>query len=169
MRALVISDTHRYLNNADKVIEKYSDINTVIHLGDLIEDVEKLKRKFRSRKFYYVAGNNDFCSNVPYEKMITLGGNKILLTHGHRQRVNYNMLSISLWGREQEADVVLFGHLHQPVLDESMGIMLFNPGSISLPRTTQGPTYGILEVTESGVMRCEAYQYCADGEEKKLF
>jgi len=169
MRALVISDTHRYLNNAHNLIEKYSDINTVIHLGDLVDDAEKLKTQFKNRQFYYVAGNNDFYSSVPYETMIALGGKKILLTHGHRQRVNYNFLSISLWGREKDADAVLFGHIHQPVLDESMGIVLFNPGSISLPRSTQYPTYGILEVTQSGVIRCQAYEYCADGESKKLF
>lgn len=168
MRALVISDTHRYLDNAEKVIGRYKDINTVIHLGDLVEDVEKLKRKFKEREFHYVAGNNDFCRNVPYEKMVTIGGKKILLTHGHRQRVNYNMLSISLWGREQGADVVIFGHIHQPVLDESMGIMLFNPGSISLPRSTHYPTYGILEVTESGILRCQAYQFCYDEKEEKF-
>lgn len=168
MRALVISDTHRYLDNAEKVIERYSEINTVIHLGDLVEDVKKLKREFKDREFHYVAGNNDFSGNVPYEKMITLGGKKILLTHGHRQRVNYNMLSISLWGREHEADAVLFGHIHQPVLDESMGIILFNPGSISLPRSTQSPTYGILEVTESGIVLCKAYQFYTDGKEEKI-
>lgn len=162
MRALVISDTHRYLDNAEKVIERYSDIGIVIHLGDLVEDVEKLKKKFKEKEFYYVAGNNDFSSNIPYEKMIEIEGKKILLTHGHRQRVNYNMLSISLWGREQDADVVLFGHIHQPVYDESMGIMVFNPGSISLPRSTQYPTYGILEVTESGIVRCTAHKFCID-------
>ncbi|MGE4215339.1 MAG: metallophosphoesterase [Anaerotignaceae bacterium] len=169
MRALVISDTHRYLDNAEKVMERYSDINTVIHLGDVVEDAEKLKKKYRDREFYYVAGNNDFCNNIPYEKMITISGKKILLTHGHRQRVNYNMLTISLWGIEQGADAVLFGHIHQPVLDESMGIILFNPGSISLPRSTQYPTYGVLEVTESGIIRCQSYQFCAEENEKKLF
>ncbi|MEA5085405.1 MAG: metallophosphoesterase [Lachnospiraceae bacterium] len=169
MRALVISDTHRYLDNAEKVIEKYRDINTVIHLGDMVEDAEKLKREFNDREFHYVAGNNDFSRSIPFEKMIILGGKKILLTHGHRQRVNCNMLSISLWGREQEADVVLFGHIHQPVLDESMGIMLFNPGSISLPRSTQYPTYGILEVRESGIVQCKAFQLCAGEKEEKIF
>ena len=165
----MISDTHGFLGNAEKIIENYSDVKTIIHLGDLVRDVEKLKRKYGSRDFYYVAGNNDNCGSVPYERMIALGGKKILLTHGHRQRVNYNMLSIGLWGREQNADVVIFGHTHQPLVDESMGIVLFNPGSISLPRNFQGPNYGVLEVSEEGIIRCEVYQYCADKKNEKIF
>lgn len=169
VRALVISDTHGFLDNADKLFENYSEIKTVIHLGDLVEDVEKLKKKFTDKDFFYVAGNNDFCNDVPNEKMITLGGKKILLTHGHHHRVNSNMLNISLWCKEQRADAVLFGHTHYPLLDESMGIVLFNPGSISLPRNFQGPNYGILEINERGVIHGGIYRFYFDKKDEKIF
>ena len=73
MKVLVISDTHRYLQNAEDIIKLYGGkINTVIHLGDLVNDVKRLSIKFGNINFYNVSGNNDYDSSVPYEKMITL-------------------------------------------------------------------------------------------------
>ncbi|MBQ9384212.1 MAG: metallophosphoesterase family protein, partial [Ruminiclostridium sp.] len=44
----------------------------------------------------------------------------------------------------------LFGHTHVPVNEMSNGILLFNPGSTSLPRGGNKPTYGKITVDESG-------------------
>ena len=60
MKILILSDTHRYLDNAAEVIKTFGGIKDVIHLGDVVEDVENLKKIFPDRKFYNVAGNNDF-------------------------------------------------------------------------------------------------------------
>ena len=45
----------------------------------------------------------------------------------------------------------MFGHTHRPYLDDSQGIIVLNPGSLSYPRQ-QGrkPSYMIMELDESG-------------------
>ena len=86
MKVLVISDTHRFLENAEDLLSIYSGkIKDVIHLGDMVNDCKSLMKKYGNFNFYSVAGNNDYDATVPYETMITLGGKKLLLTHGHRQ------------------------------------------------------------------------------------
>ena len=43
---------------------------------------------------------------------------------------------------EQNADLLLFGHTHVPLVDAASRPMMLNPGSIGDPRR---PTYGVLE------------------------
>ena len=169
MKVLVISDTHRYLQNAEDIIKLYGGkINTVIHLGDLVNDVKRLSIKFRNINFYNVAGNNDYDYDVPYEKMITLDGKKLLLTHGHRQRVNYGLLQLGLWAEEKEADAVLFGHIHAPVREYYNNVLICNPGSLSLPRSTDFPTFGILDIDINHGLEFSVMGYMGNGEVMRL-
>ena len=168
MKILILSDTHRYLDNAAEVIKTFGGIKDVIHLGDVVEDVENLKKIFPDRKFYNVAGNNDFSGKVPFEMSVNIGGKKFLLVHGHRQRFNYGVLNLIFLAQENGADAALFGHTHSPFYDESMGVAVFNPGSISLPRGTDFPTFGIAEITEGGRILFETYKFISKGKSEKI-
>ena len=160
MKILVLRDTHGYLENAENIIDKIgTKMEAIIHLGDYENDVAVLKKKYPFLTFYSVRGNNDYSSKTPEELMLRMGGKRLLLTHGHKQRVYYNFYTISCWAEEQQADIVLFGHTHIPVNDFKGSVYLFNPGSISLPRATQCPTFGILDISESGVIRGSIMEY----------
>ena len=149
MKYLVISDTHGYIKRSEELIEKYKEeITGVIHLGDLVRDTKTLMSKFPQLEFLYVSGNNDFDATVPYERKLTLNGRKILIAHGHRQRVNMGLMTISYWALENDADAVLFGHTHSPICQNINNLAVFNPGSISLPRGTDFATYGFIEIDE---------------------
>lgn len=171
MKVLVISDTHRFLENAEDLLSIYSGkIKDVIHLGDMVNDCKSLMKKYGNFNFYSVAGNNDYDVAVPYETMVTLGGKKLLLTHGYRQRVNYGLLSLGLWAEEKEADAVLFGHIHQPVAEYFNNVLICNPGSLSLPRNTDFPTFGILDIDkESGAMDFALMGYMGKGNVKRIY
>ena len=55
-----------------------------------------------------------------------------------------------LKGAAAGADVVCFGHTHQLFAGVDRGILLVNPGSISLPRgqfATIGGTFAVVQVT----------------------
>ncbi|MCI2001280.1 MAG: metallophosphoesterase family protein, partial [Clostridia bacterium] len=83
MKAVVLSDTHRILDNARNVLNIFKhDADIVIHLGDLVKDAKKLEREFPCYKFYYVSGNNDWRSSVSFEQKINMDGKNILITHG---------------------------------------------------------------------------------------
>ena len=165
MKYIVISDTHGFIENAEAVIESFKDeIDGIIHLGDVLRDVVSLKYKFPNLPIEFICGNNDINVTVPYEKTILINGRKILITHGHRQRVHMGLMNICYWALEKNADAVLFGHTHSFVCQNIDGIAVFNPGSISLPRSTSYPTFGIMEITDSGIMNFSVLKY----EDKKI-
>lgn len=158
MKILVLSDTHSYLENARNVLRRIGNrMDMVFHLGDHDEDALELQREFPRLPFHFVKGNNDFGIDTPSQKLVQAGGKTLLLTHGHKQRVHWNPDTISYWAEEQGADAVLFGHTHRPLWDDGGRVVLFNPGSISLPRGGL-PTFGILTI-ENGRMEGAIMEY----------
>ena len=76
-----------------------------------------------------VAGNCDYGSTARTEWLLELEGVRILLTHGHGYAVKQGTGALLRRARELEAQVVLFGHTHQRLLEEADGVLLINPGS----------------------------------------
>ncbi|MBM7684838.1 metallophosphoesterase family protein [Defluviitalea raffinosedens] len=151
MKLLIFSDTHHALYVAKSVIERIKDrMDMFIHLGDHDLDAVELSKEFPDIPVHYVAGNCDFGSSSPTEKIIRVGGKKILMIHGHKHNVKWGYDRISYYGEEKEVDVVLFGHTHIPLIEYSGRVLIFNPGSISQPRGTITPTFGILDIDRDG-------------------
>ena len=148
MRIAVVSDTHRfdrYINLAKDLI---GDADILIHLGDNIEDVDTLSNGFNG-VVYAVAGNCDFSTKYPKEGLIEVNGIKIFYTHGDIYGVKNSVTSIYYRGRELQADIVLFGHTHQHLIEKTQELLLMNPGSISLPHF-KGRYVGIIDIDDDG-------------------
>ncbi|RII32818.1 metallophosphoesterase [Clostridium chromiireducens] len=148
MLIAVISDTHRitkYINLAKELIK---DADILIHLGDNVDDVEILERDFKGQ-IYAVAGNCDYSTKYPKEDILEVNGKKIFYTHGDMYGVKSAINNIYYRGRELEADIVLFGHTHEPLREEASGIILMNPGSISLPRLNKRGI-GFISINDNG-------------------
>lgn len=142
----VISDTHRmekYIELGRKYIK---EADVLIHLGDNSEDIKELIKDFKG-VVYGVRGNCDYSTIYPTEQILDILGKKIFITHGHLYRVKNNLNNIYYKAKELNADIVLFGHTHEHVLTEEDGIVLMNPGSISLPRL-RGRYIGFIELEE---------------------
>lgn len=151
MKILVISDTHKKLNNAINLIDRVTDLDLVIHLGDHYRDAEDLQAIYNELNFEYVAGNCDFASeNGLKERLLEINGKKILLTHGHYYQVKYGYNLVAGLLEEKKVDVVLFGHTHLPVIEYIGDKIIMNPGSTSEPRRGNLPSYAILEIDERG-------------------
>lgn len=157
MRVLLVSDSHGRNQNMEKVIRKVSPFDLLIHLGDL-EGSEGYLETIAPCPVEMVAGNNDFFSRLPREKIITLGKYKVFLTHGHNHYVNYGYSRLRDAARQNGCAFALFGHIHRPVYDVDDEITVVNPGSISMPRQdNRRPSYAILDVDRKGeihVMIC---------------
>lgn len=149
MRIAVVSDTHRNLNAINKVINKIKNADVLIHLGDNVDDVEKLKKGFEG-EVYSVKGNCDFSSKTPVSICAIVQGKKIFITHGHKYNVKFGLNSIIYKGMEEEADIVLYGHTHIADMRNEEGIWFINPGSAGNPRMGR-LTIGIIEINEGNI------------------
>ncbi len=148
MKIVVLSDTHGKINTAINIIEQQKP-DMIIHLGDLVRDAIDLENIFKEIKIEYVAGNNDFYTNAPYEKELNIENKKILIIHGHKYRVKYGIDDIILKAKNERLDSILFGHTHESYEYTKDGILYFNPGSLTLPRSNK--TYGLLEVRNGNI------------------
>jgi uncharacterized protein len=133
MRIGVVSDSHGNLYMLDKAINAMGNVDLLVHLGDHYQDALKVNKKFKY-DMVYVAGNNDFINAENAEKQIEVSGKRIFLTHGHKYGVNFGLMQLEYKAREQETDIMLFGHTHRYLVDNSNGIFYLNPGSVSRPR-----------------------------------
>lgn len=151
MKVLIVSDSHGRVGNLEKVIQKTGPLDLMLHLGDF-ESGEEYISSLAACPVEFVAGNNDFFADVPKEKIIVLGRHTILMTHGHRYGVNFGTGRIKEAALQQEADIVLFGHTHRPLIDLSTGVWAVNPGSISQPRQENGkPSFILMDIDQKGI------------------
>lgn len=152
MKALILSDTHRDMSRAYRIINLIKDeIDCIIHLGDNVEDAESIKRN-TDIKVYNVAGNTDYTVNVPEEQLIELEGKRLLLTHGHLYNIYSSVTSLYYRAKEVGVDCVLFGHTHIPLNTVIDDVLIFNPGSITRPRGNSTYSYGILTINNNDIM-----------------
>ncbi len=150
MKILIVSDTHRQNGNLLSVIDKVKPIDMMIHCGDIEGSDEELIKN-AACPVHIVAGNNDYFSDYDEEQEFQIGRYKVLLLHGHRHRIYANIDSLFFLAQERGADIVMFGHLHVPILEHRDGITALNPGSLTYPRqANRKPSYMIMELDKKG-------------------
>ncbi len=150
MKILIVSDTHRNNTNFLKVVEKTAPVDLIVHCGD-VEGSEVLISRAAGCPVEIVQGNNDFFSDLPREKEFTIGGYKVWLTHGHNYYIAMNNEIIKEEARNRNADIVMCGHTHKPVVEIGNDITLINPGSLSYPRQeNHRPSYVLMEIDREG-------------------
>lgn len=153
MKILVMSDSHGRSDLVRKCIEQHPDVQAVFHLGDLAPDIRKMEQLFPDKQFYSVRGNCDFSeTDVPVERLVTLEGTGILLTHGHAHYVNYSLGTLLRCAKDKGAQIALYGHTHVPYNMYHDGIYVMNPGSLTYPRNGSRPSYGLIEITSKGIL-----------------
>ena len=99
-------------------------------------------------------GNCDYGGLDQPERLTELGGVRILMMHGHTRRVKSGPMAAIYAARECGADILLFGHTHQPVVDRSGDFWVMNPGCIG-PSVRR--TYGVITL-EDGKVDCAAFR-----------
>ncbi len=159
MRILVLSDTHRSLGKVYSVLKDINEkIDAVIHCGDVVDDVYRLKSMYPDMKFYKVKGNCDYGSSEPEEEIFTIEGKRFLITHGHNYNVHWSTDRLYYRALEVGADICIYGHTHIPLIENCGGIILMNPGSLAQPRGDSTYSYGIVKV-ENGVITPAIVKY----------
>ncbi len=151
----VLSDIHGNHEKLSRVIHLLGSlqINTLLIAGDLAprhrHEIPELLRNTPWRIFA-VRGNCDSHDDeallgfpLPAYRKITYGKKTILMSHGH---ISIRPASAGL----NAGDISVSGHTHIPLVEKSPeGIILLNPGSVSLPRGNSCPSFGIIR--EGGI------------------
>ena len=151
-RILVTSDTHGYYAPISDYILSRNDIDLLIHAGDGVEDVISIAYETQI-PYYVVRGNNDYYTNEAYDKVIEKDGIKIFLTHGHHYGVYGGSGEVFDKARQNNCQIAIYGHTHIYKNEEIDGIIILNPGSVSLPRDNN-PGFMLMDI-ENGQIKLE--------------
>ncbi|MDF2685260.1 MAG: metallophosphoesterase, partial [Clostridia bacterium] len=130
MKFIIFSDSHGYTGKMSEVLFN-TNYDLVIHLGDCIRDVEKLKIEYPNSNICIIPGNNDFAFNESNEKILEFDGKKILACHGHKYNVKSGIDRLIYIAKQRQFDIVLFGHTHVTYNKINDGILFLNPGSVT--------------------------------------
>ena len=160
MRIIVFSDSHNHDTNMKQVLHlNHNRFDLCIHLGDGCREFEALGELYSPIPFVTVNGNGEdfFGSGRVSETVLELEGKRVLVTHGHKYNVKFGTTNLEYKAVEKECDIVLYGHTHIPdnrYIPDIMGRSLYilNPGSISRPPFGHKPSFGVIEITKSGVL-----------------
>lgn len=128
MKLLIFSDSHGELSHMRYAIDREKP-DYVFHLGDHDRDAEDLMRDYPTLPLVYVRGNCDGFSDTPLTRIVTLGGFRFYLCHGHTLGVKGGLLRACYAAREQRADFLLYGHTHEAHDEQEQGLRILNPGA----------------------------------------
>jgi putative phosphoesterase len=155
-KILVISDTHGYLDNYEKVIKQNKEADYIIHLGDVCGD-EKYIQWSVPYAVKILRGNNDWNRELADKVVFDMYGHRIFATHGHRYGVFGSDVTRLVYAALQEdCDIIMYGHTHVPVIDEGEEYTLINPGSLTYPRQSgKKPSYILMTMEDDGSVTYE--------------
>ena len=143
MKIIVFSDSHGELDGMRQVIDREKP-DYVFHLGDHDRDAERISDEYFSLPVAMVRGNCDYMTDTPAVRILSLGGVRFFLCHGHTYGVKGSLLRVTYAAREQRADVLLFGHTHESYYeclegDDGRKLHILNPGACGY---SYRPSYG---------------------------
>jgi uncharacterized protein len=117
----VISDTHGLLR--PEAVEALRGCDRILHAGD-VGASEILKALAQIAAVTAIRGNVDtdsWARSLPETEVVEVGGVSIYMLH--------NLGQLDLKPEAAGFRVVIYGHSHQPKMEERKGVLYFNPGS----------------------------------------
>lgn len=155
MRIGIISDTHikKDLSKLYYLLDNsFKGLDLIIHAGDYVNTnvIETLKSR---TKFTGVWGNNDSAEVrqlVEEKEILTLEGYKIGIFHGHGDEGHTPDRAFKKF-KDDQVDIIIFGHSHQPLIRTKRGVLILNPGSLTNKRRERWFSCIILELSPENI------------------
>lgn len=158
MRVLVLSDTHLGPAALDRMPDQVwamaDEADVVLHAGDVV-DMAVLRALAERAPVHAVLGNNDHAlrGRLPEVAQIELDGVAVGMIHDSGARTGRGQ---RMARRFPAAQVVVFGHSHEPLVEQvEGGPLLVNPGSPTQRRRQPVHTVARLELRAGRVERAE--------------
>jgi len=164
-KLLVISDSHgnvpaltAVFSWAKELIPPKGTILACAYLGDGFPDLHKAAE---TAGFYsdwkLVRGNNDYGIQLPDAAVFNFGEHRFYMCHGHKHNLYSGHHVLLEAVKNNDADTVLFGHIHVPFFKNIEGISFINPGSVGQPRSNIGSTFAVVECPEGEPLCAEFF------------
>ena len=153
-KIMIVSDSHGRQDNLRKVAKVMDgSLDLVLHLGDAQCSQEELEQIMQT-PVCMVRGNCDSSlGGQPISRIEQIEGHSIFMTHGHQYGGLFGLDSMKEAAEENGCSILMFGHIHEPVIEPYSKIAVINPGSISLPRQDgHRPTYIIMHISDQGII-----------------
>ena len=146
----VISDTHGVID--DQITAVLNDSDMIVHAGDIMSISIIKKLKTYAKKVIAVAGNNDLPERYSdkEDKKIISKLNKVeqfsinnqLVTVEHGDRFGHHPSHDDLRAAYPDSKLIIYGHTHNQVCDQSLSPWVVNPGAAGHTRYNDGgPCY----------------------------
>ena len=141
MKLGIVSDTHGLVRPA--LMGALNGVDEILHAGD-VGDEEVLAILETLAPVRAVRGNVDG-PDLPETLEFELTGFRFAIAHGHLFEAKNRHRNLAR--AFPNANFILYGHTHVPVLEVVAGITIINPGSAGSKRFKLAVTCGILELT----------------------
>ncbi len=165
LRLAILSDTHAHVD--PRILAVVAHCDAVIHAGDVCgaHVLEQLTRY--APELHVVAGNNDAdtrwrqagatTDRLPDALHVRLPGGLAVVEHGHRfgNHPDHGELR-KAW---PEARLVIYGHTHRKVIDQSESPWVVNPGAAGRTRVGEGPSLLVLTIADENDWRIDLRQF----------
>ena len=145
----LISDTHGTLRN--DVFRRFEGVDRIIHAGDigpaaLLAELEAIAPVIA------VFGNTDRLdvrARVEEIAALEVAGLRVAVMHGHQLG---SPEPAGLRAALPDADIIVYGHTHRPLVEREQGALVVNPGSAGAPRFGRKPSVAILTLDPEPVV-----------------
>lgn len=159
MRILIASDLHGRVNAVTRLLAVIKELqpDKILLLGDFLYNGPRNGVPFdydgmavanllnpQKERIVGVKGNCDaridedmLSFSLADRREIDLVGRHCILVHGDNLRPEFV--------RAKPGDIVMYGHIHLPVLEEKDGVTFLNPGSTSFPKGGNPASFAILD------------------------
>lgn len=132
---VAVSDTHAREDHRleGATLRAVREADHVIHAGDFYREPVLDAFLEENETVSGVTGNNDdhaLRDRLPTARVVGYEG----VTFAVRHRSRSGTTGLAMFGRERDADVVVFGHSHRPTVERTTDLLLVNPGSHAQPR-----------------------------------
>src|SRR5918996_2456242 len=148
MRIGVISDTHGLLR--PQVFDVFKEVDHILHGGDVgkWEILNELQALAPLTAVYGNTDGSELKAKLPQVARIQLEGFEVVVTHGDQLG---SPTPAKLHAAFPEAEIIVFGHTHKPVLElVDRTVTVMNPGAAGPARFDLKPSVGIMEL-EPGI------------------
>jgi putative phosphoesterase len=146
VRLAIISDTHLPRGNRAlpaACVDHLRAADLILHAGDFMELSVLEELEALGPPVCGVRGNVDSAvlqARLPLSRIVTAGGARIAMLHDAGPATDR---LARMRRRFPDADALVFGHSHIPLLESEAGFTIFNPGSPTERRRSPRHTMGL--------------------------